>query len=102
MVKSNLDFKSPARVDDIIDLHVRVSNIGNTSLILNLEIYPDGGDRLLTSIEAVYVGYDAATETTKRVPDDIRELVTHFEETGEVLPMDQFPELARATDHGRE
>ena len=102
VVKSTLEFKSPARVDDIIDLHVRVSNIGNTSLTLNLEIYPDSGDRLLTSIEAVYVGYDAATETTKRVPDDIRELVTHFEETGEVLPMDQFPELARATDYGRE
>ena len=97
VVKSTQEFKAPAKVDEIIELHVRVSKIGNTSLTLNLEIYPEGGDRLLTEIETIYVGYDAATESTKRVPDDIRRLVTHFEETGEVLPIDQFPELAKAT-----
>jgi hypothetical protein len=43
------------------------------------------------------VGYDTATESTRPVPDAIRELVTHFEETGEVLPIEQFPELAKAT-----
>lgn len=97
VVKSTLEFKAPARVDEIIELHVRVSNIGNTSLTLNMEIYPEGIDRMLTSIEAVYVGYDSASETSKRVPDDIRQLVAHFEATGEVLPMKQFPELAKAT-----
>ena len=97
VVKSTQEFKAPAKVDEIIELHVRVSNIGNTSLTLNLEIYPEGSDRLLTSIETVYVGYDAATETSRPVPDAIRQLVTHFEETGQVLPIEQFPELARAT-----
>ncbi len=97
VVKSTQEFKAPAKVDEIIELHVRVSNIGNTSLTLNLEIYPEGSDRLLTSIETVYVGYDAATETSRPVPDAIRKLVTHFEETGEVLPIEQFPELAKAT-----
>ena len=97
VVKSTQEFKSPAKVDEIIELHVRVSNIGNTSLTLNLEIYPEGGDRLLTSIETVYVGYDAATESSRPVPDAIRKLVSHFEETGEVLPIEQFPDLAKAT-----
>jgi acyl-CoA thioester hydrolase len=97
VVKSTQEFKAPAKVDEIIELHVRVSNIGNTSLTLNLEIYPDGGDRLLTSIETVYVGYDAATESSKPVPDAIRQLVTHFEETGDVLPLEKFPDLAEAT-----
>lgn len=97
VVKSTQEFKAPAKVDEIIELHVRVSNIGNTSLTLNLEIYAEGSDRLLTSIETVYVGYDTATESTRPVPDAIRELVTHFEETGEVLPIEQFPELAKAT-----
>ncbi len=99
VVKSTLEFKAPARVDEIIELHVRVSNIGNTSLTLNMEIYPEGSERLLTSIETIYVGYDAETESTKRVPDDIRRLVNHFEQTGEVLPMDQFPELAKAANY---
>ena len=97
VVKSTQEFKASAKVDEIIELHVRVSNIGNTSLTLNLEIYAEGNDRLLTSIETVYVGYDTATESTRPVPDAIRELVTHFEETGEVLPIEQFPELAKAT-----
>ena len=97
VVKSTQEFKAPAKVDEIIELHVRVSNIGNTSLTLNLEIYPEGSDLLLTSIETIYVGYDAATESSRPVPDAIRQLVTHFEEKGEVLPIDQFPELAKAT-----
>ena len=97
VVKSTQEFKAPAKVDEIIEVHVRVSNIGNTSLTLNLEIYAEGNDRLLTSIETVYVGYDTATESTRPVPDAIRGLVTHFEETGEVLPLEQFPELAKAT-----
>ncbi|MDA1127177.1 MAG: thioesterase family protein [Chloroflexi bacterium] len=101
VVRTTLEFKAPARVDEIIELHVRVSEIGNTSLTLNMEIYPEGSDRLLTSIETVYVGYDAATESSRPVPDDIRRLVTHYEETGEVLPIDQFPELAKATNYGR-
>ena len=97
VVKSTQEFKAPAKVDEIIELHVRVSKIGNTSLTLNLEIYPEGSDRLLTSIETVYVGYDAATESTRPVPDAIRQLVTRFEETGDVLPIEQFPDLAKAT-----
>ena len=97
VVKSTQEFKAPAKVDEIIELHVRVSKIGNTSLTLNLEIYPEGSDRLLTSIETVYVGYDAATESSRPVPDAIRQLVTRFEETGDVLPMEQFPDLAKAT-----
>ena len=97
VVKSTQEFKAPAKVDEIIELHVRVSKIGNTSLTLNLEIYPEGSSRLLTSIETVYVGYDAATESSRPVPDAIRQLVTRFEETGDVLPIEQFPDLAKAT-----
>ena len=97
VVKSTQEFKAPAKVDQIIDLYVRVSHIGTTSLVLHVEIYPEDSDRLLTSIETVYVGYEAATESSRPVPDDIRQLVTHFEETGEVLPIEQFPELAKAT-----
>ena len=97
VVKSTQEFKAPAKVDEIIELHLRVSKIGSTSLTLNLEIYPEGSARLLTSIETVYVGYDAATESSRPVPDAIRQLVTHFEETGDVLPIEQFPDLAKAT-----
>jgi acyl-CoA thioester hydrolase len=96
VVKSTLEFKASAKVDEIIDLYVQISKIGNTSLTLNMEIYPAGSDRLLTEIETIYVGYDAVTESSKPVPDDIRLLITHYEDTGEILPMDQFPDLSKA------
>ena len=96
VVKSTLEFKASAKVDEIIDLYVQVSKIGNTSLTLNMEIYPAGSDRLLTEIETIYVGYDAVTESSKPVPDDIRLLINHYEDTGEILPMDQFPDLSKA------
>ena len=96
VVKSTLEFKAPAKVDEIIELYVRVSKIGHSSLTLNMEIYPQGSDRLLTDIETIYVGYDAATESSKPVPDDVRRLVTNYEATGEILPMEQLPDLSEA------
>ena len=96
VVKTTLEYKSPARIDEMIEVYVRVSKFGNTSMTLNMEIYHPDSEHLLTKMEVVYVGYDAPTGTTRRVPDDIRQLVNHFEQTSEVLPIDNFPELAKA------
>ena len=96
VVKADLEFKAPARVDEMLELFARVERIGNTSIILLVEIYPQDSDRLLTSIEAVYVGFYAESGTTRRVPDSIRSLVDHFEATQEVLPLSSFPELEKA------
>lgn len=96
VVKATLEFKAPARVDDLLDLYVRVSRIGNTSLTLEVAIYPQESDRLLSTMEVVYVGFHPQSGATRPVPDEIRELVTHFEATGQVLPLDRFPRLAAA------
>ena len=96
VVKASLEFKAPARVDDVLELHARVSAIGSTSMTLDVEIYPQGSDRLLTSIQGVYVGFYPELGTTRPVPQEIRALVDHFEATGEVLPLESFPELAAA------
>ena len=96
VVKVEIEYKAPARVDDMLDLHVRISHIGNTSLILNIEIYPQNSETLLTTILSVYVGYHADTGATQPVPDEIRELINHFEETGAVLPLSRFPNLEAA------
>ncbi len=99
VVKTAIEFKAPARVDEIVEAYIRVARIGNTSLVMEMELYRPNPELLLTTIEAVYVGYDATTEATKRVPDDLRELIGHYEETGEVLPLSQFPALAAAVAH---
>ena len=96
VVKADLEFKAPARVDEMLELFARVARIGNTSITLLVEIYAAGSDRLLTNIEAVYVGFYPESETTRSVPDAIRALVDHFEATGEKLSLDDFPDLLEA------
>ena len=96
IAKTTIEYKAPARLDDVLELFVRVSHIGNTSYELIVEIYPHQSDSLLTTMHSVNVGYDAKTGSTRRVPDDIRELVNHYETTGSVHPLERFPELFEA------
>ena len=99
VVKVTIEYKAPVRVDEMLDLRARVGRIGNTSLTLEVAIFPDAGgpdDPPMTTIESVYVGYYADTGGTRPVPDAIRELVDAWENAGEVLPLANFPELAAA------
>ena len=99
VVKVTIEYKAPVRVDEMLDVRARVARIGNTSLTLEVAIFPESGgsdDAPLTTIESVYVGYYADTGGTRPVPDSIRELVGAWESVGEVLPLANFPELAAA------
>ena len=99
VAKVTIEYKAPVRVDEMLDLRARVARIGNTSLALEVAIFAVGGvpdDPPLTTIEAIYVGFHADTGGTRRVPDAIRDLVDRWETTGEVMPLDNFPELAAA------
>ena len=96
VVKTTLEFKAPARIDEMLDLYIRVGEFGNTSFHLEMEIYRGDSDRLLTEIQVIYVGFDAHSGTKRRVPDEVRELIDRFESSGEVLPMSRFPQLLKA------
>ena len=96
VVKVTLEYKAPARLEDMLDIYMRVSSVGNTSITTDTEIYVQGTDKLLTVGQLVSVGYDASTGTTKPVPPDIRELIGNYERSGVVLALDSFPELAAA------
>jgi acyl-CoA thioester hydrolase len=103
VVKVTIEYKAPARVDQMLDLLARVSRIGNTSLTLEVAIYPqdDGATSApMTTIEAIYVGFHADTGETRPVPDAIRTLVDTYESTGTILPLSEFPELAAAQTDG--
>ena len=99
VVKVTIEYKTPVRVDEMLDLRARVTRIGNTSLTLQVGIFPDAGgpdDPPLTTIESVYVGFYADTGGTRPVPDSIRALVDSWESDGVILPLSDFPELAAA------
>ena len=100
VVKTTIEFRAPALVDEIVEARVRVSHIGNSSMDMQMELYRPEPGLLLTTIDAVYVGYDAATRASRRVPDDFRELINHYEQVEEVLPLSRFPDLDDAMRRG--
>ena len=93
-VKATLEYLSPARVDDMMDIYWKVERIGNASLTTRCEIYNRASGDLLLRAEVIYVDYDSDAGVSRRVPDDLRTLVETYETTGEVIPLDDLPELA--------
>jgi acyl-CoA thioester hydrolase len=79
LARTEIDFKSPAHFDDILEVYVRVAKIGNSSLIFNFEIYPEGQDRLVSAASSLYVCIDAKTLKPVRVPDEMRALISELE-----------------------
>ena len=80
MVKVGLEFHAPARLDDEIDLHLRVVRLGDSSFTMECEVHRTGEPTPLARIEAVYVSYDTAQERSRPIPEDIRRLMAQFEE----------------------
>ena len=94
--KMTVNYKSPARLDDVVDVYTRVAHIGNTSVNLEFELYRHGYEQLLTKIEGIYVSYDNEAERPRRVPSAMRRVFEHFEGTGVKLSLEQFPIFASA------
>ena len=84
-VKATLEFKAPARLDEMIEVYTRVSGIGSSSFTMETEIYREGSDLLLLNAEVVYVNYDSDQSAARPVSDHVRARISSFEETGEVV-----------------
>jgi acyl-CoA thioester hydrolase len=79
LARTTLEFKSPARFDEVLEVYARVSRIGNASLAFEFEIYPEGEDRLVGSASSLYVTIDPQTLRPIIVPDQLRSLIARFE-----------------------
>jgi predicted GNAT family N-acyltransferase len=75
--KSSLEYHASARLDDLIDVGVRLERFGNSSMLLQCAVFR--GDALLVSGELVYVFADPATQTSKPIPQAFRDVVGAFE-----------------------
>jgi len=76
-VKATIEYRAPARYDDLLDVLVRVGRIGRTSLQFLLEIYRD--EAQLIAGELIYVNADAQTREPVPVPDFVRRAIVSFE-----------------------
>lgn len=79
LVKTCLEFKAPAFFDEVLEIGVRVSNIGNKSYTVNFEIYKKESDALVLKGQTVYVNYNPVKQTAEPVPDFFRAAVEKFE-----------------------
>ena len=79
LARTTIEFKSPARFDEVLEVCARVSKIGNTSLVFDFETYPEGDERLIGSASSLYVCVDPKTLRPVRVPDLLRSRISEFE-----------------------
>ncbi|HQY76786.1 MAG TPA: YbgC/FadM family acyl-CoA thioesterase [Rhodoferax sp.] len=75
--KASVEYFSSARYDDQLEIGLRCGRIGNSSIIFDGAIFR--GDTLLVTGELIYVFADPATQTSRPVPDALRDLLMAYE-----------------------
>ena len=72
VVKATVEFHASAQLDDQIEIAMRCGRIGKTSMTFSGAIF-------LISGEIVYVFADPATQTSRQVPQALRDIVEGYE-----------------------
>jgi acyl-CoA thioester hydrolase, YbgC/YbaW family len=96
--KATVEFHASARMDDRLDVALRCSRIGNSSMLFQGAIFR--GEELLITCELVYVFADPATQTSRPVPQALRDTLLGYE-AGEAMlrvqvgPWDELAAHAR-------
>jgi len=79
VVRARCDFKSPARFDDELVVHVRVAEIGRTSFRFEFAMQHRRENRRVAEGESVHVALDERSWTPIPVPDEFRRTIRAFE-----------------------
>jgi len=81
--KAGIEFHASARMDDQLDVGMRCARIGNSSMQFLGAIYR--AEQLLITGELLYVFADPATQTSRPVPQPLRDILLGFEAGEPVL-----------------
>jgi acyl-CoA thioester hydrolase len=71
-VRQVIEWRSPARFDDVLEISAWVSRIGSTSLSLSTEMRRAGEAAVLATSETVYVHVDSKTFTKRPIAPEMR------------------------------
>ena len=82
VVKSTLEYKASAVYDDLLHIGMRCARIGNSSIVFEGVVFR--GEQVLVKGELVYVYADPQTQTSKPVPQALRDPLLGFEQ-GEAM-----------------
>ena len=72
LVKQTIEWKSPARYDQVLELSFGASRLGNTSFTIATDFRVAGDERVIAAAETVYVLMHGQTLTKLPLPPDIR------------------------------
>ena len=75
-------YEAPARFDELLDVHVRTTRIGGSSVTVEGAAYRVDDDRLMCTARMTLVLIDVATRRPVPVPGDYRRAIAAFEGTG--------------------
>jgi YbgC/YbaW family acyl-CoA thioester hydrolase len=75
--KATVEYEGSARYDDMLDIGLRSTRVGNSSMVFLAGAFRN--DELLVSGELVYVFADPASQRSKPVPQELREVLQSFE-----------------------
>jgi acyl-CoA thioester hydrolase len=71
-VRQVIEWTGPARFDDVLEISIRASQIGTTSLTLSCELRRAGQPAVLSTIDTVYVHVDAKTFQKRAIEPHMR------------------------------
>lgn len=75
--KAGIEYHASARYDDVLDVGIRSTRIGNSSMVFALAIFRS--DELLVTGELVYVYADPAAQSSMTVPQELRDVIAAYE-----------------------
>jgi len=79
LVRNEINYRAPAKFDDLLDVHTRISAIRNTSYVMEGLLLVHRSDKLIGENVAVHVWLDPTTDRPKTISDTFRKAVQQFE-----------------------
>ena len=79
VARNEIDYRSPARFGEVIDVHTRISYVRDTSFAFEGFLEESTTKRLVAENVSVHVWLDHRTGRPLRVPDEFRKWVQKFE-----------------------
>jgi acyl-CoA thioester hydrolase len=72
LVKQTIEWKAPARFDQVLELSIAATRLGTTSFTVGTEFRIAGDDRVIAAVETIYVLVDGRTLAKLPLPDTLR------------------------------
>jgi acyl-CoA thioester hydrolase len=72
LVKQTVEWKAPARFDQVLELRIAATRLGTTSFTIGTQFRVAGEERVIVTVETIYVLVDGKTLTKLPLPEEIR------------------------------